>query len=80
MVAVRVKVIGIIIHTFYVMIFLPNILPGKVYDSIIIRNSMITGIKNVSGTPQQYSDSIAFREALKAVVKNSKNISSRIHK
>jgi hypothetical protein len=45
---------------------------------MIIRNSTIPGSKNVSGVPQQNGNAVTFRTALKAVGKNSENMSSRI--
>ena len=54
-----------------------NVLSAKVNDSMIIRNSRIPGSKNVSGVPQQ--NVLTFRTALKAVGKNSVNMSSRLY-
>lgn len=58
------------------MFLLPgNVLPAKVNDSIIIRNSTILGSNNVSGDLQQNGDAMTFRAAFKAVGKNSENMS-----
>ena len=43
---------------------------------MIIINCTILGIENVSGDPQQYGDTMTFQAALKAVGKNSENMSS----
>lgn len=59
-VVVGVKLVCITMYVFYFMLFLQrmlflprllgNVLPAKVKDSTIIINSMIPGIKNVSGS------------------------------
>jgi hypothetical protein len=61
---------------------LENVFPAKVNISIIIRNTVIPGSKNVSDVPQKIGNTITvtFRTALKAVGKNSENMSSRILK
>ena len=40
---------------------------------------MILGSENVSGDPYQNGDTVTFRTALKAVGKNSENMSSKIY-
>ena len=57
-----------------------NVLPAKVNDSMIIRNSIILESKNVSDDLQENGDSVTFRTVFKAVGKNSVNMSSKIHK
>ena len=57
-----------------------NVLTTKVNDSKIIKNSMILGSENVSGNPLKNHDAVTSRTALKTVVKNSENVSSRIQK
>jgi hypothetical protein len=45
----------------YILLYIPpsgNVLPAKVNDSMIIRNSMVLVIKNVSGVPQQNDDGL----------------------
>jgi hypothetical protein len=42
---------------------------------MIFKTSTVPGSKNVSGNPQQYSDFVTFRTAIKAVGKNSVNMS-----
>jgi hypothetical protein len=59
---------------------LGNVLPAKVNESMIIRNSMILGSENVSSVPQQNGNTVTFRTALKTVGKNSENMSSRTYK
>jgi hypothetical protein len=58
---------------------LRNIIPAKVNDSMITRNSTILGSKNVSGNSPQNDDLVTFRTVLKAVGNNSENMSSKIH-
>ena len=63
----------------YNLLYVPilrNILPAKVNDSMIIRNSISLGSKNVYVT--KMANSVIFRTALKAVGKNSENMSLRI--
>ena len=57
-----------------------KVLPAKVNDSMIIRNSTITWSKNVSGVPQQNGSVVTFRTVHKTVGKNSENMSLRIYK
>jgi hypothetical protein len=89
MVAVIIKLVCIVMYIFYFMsllwgIFsfsslLGNVLYTKVNVSIIIRKSMIPGSDNIYGVPQQNDNAVTFRRALKAVGKNSKNMSSGIY-
>jgi hypothetical protein len=55
---------------------LGNILPAKVDDSMIIRNSMIPGVEGVSIA--RMLNAVAFRRALKAMGKNSENMGLKI--
>jgi hypothetical protein len=83
---VGVKLVWIIMYIFYSyssflgMFLLPRLLgyalPDKVNVSIIVRNSRILRSKNVSGDLQQNGEALTFRTALKAVGKNSENMSS----
>ena len=57
---------------FLLSTLLGNVVLAKVHDSVIIRNSMIAGSKNVSG------HTMTFKTALKAVGKNSKSTGSKI--
>jgi hypothetical protein len=61
----------------YISLHVPpseNVLSAKVSDSIIIRNSTIWGGgEGVSNVPQKNVNGVAFRAALKAMGKNSKN-------
>ena len=41
---------------------------------------MVSGSENVSGNPQENDSAVTFKISLKAVGKNSENMSSRIHK
>jgi hypothetical protein len=59
---------------FLLSTLLGNVVLAKVHDSVIIRNSMIAGSKNVSG------HTMTFKTALKAVGKNPENMTLRIHK
>jgi hypothetical protein len=62
MVAIVIKLVCIIMYIFYFMfLFQENVLSAKVSDSMIIRNGMIPGSKNVSGDPHQYGDTVTFR-------------------
>ena len=50
------KLEGCVYNNVYILLYLSpmgNVLPAKVNDSMIIRNSMIPSSKNVSGVPQQ---------------------------
>lgn len=76
-IAVDVKLVCIMMYIFYFNV--PpsgNVLPDKVKDSMITRNSMIPGSENVSGDSQQNGDAVTFRKALKAVGKNSENMNT----
>jgi hypothetical protein len=58
---------------------LGNVLFAKANDSMIIRNSRITGSESLSGVPQQNVNTVTFRTALKAVGNNFEKVISRIH-
>ena len=66
------------------MFFLPrllgNVLSDKVDDSTIIRNSTILGGRGMSNVPQQNSNAVTYKTALKTFSENSEYISSRTYK
>ena len=67
----------------YILLHVPplgNVLLDKVKDSVIIRNSMNPGSDNVSMFLNKMGNTVTFKTALKAVEKNSKNMSSRTYK
>jgi hypothetical protein len=67
----------------YILLYVPplgNVLPAKVNDSMIIRNSMIPGTENVSRVHQQNGNAVTLTTVFKAMGKNSENMSSRIYK
>lgn len=84
-VVVGIRPTCIIMYIFYFMFFLwgmfsllrllENVFPAKINNSIIIRNSVISGSKNMSDIPQKIGNTITvtFRTAHKAVGKNSEN-------
>jgi hypothetical protein len=90
MVAIGIRLVCIIMYIFYFMFLLwgmfslsrllGNVIPAKVNDSMMTRNSTILGSNTVSGNFPQNDDSVTFRTVLKAVGNNSENMSSKIHK
>ena len=77
MVVVGIRLICLIIYIFSCY---GNILPVKVNESMIVRNSMSLGGNNVSNVSWQNGNTVSFRTAIKVVGKNSENMSSRIYK
>ena len=57
-----------------------NVFSNKVNDSMIMRYSTSLGGEGVSMSLAKMINTVTFRTALKAVGKNSENMSSRIHK
>jgi hypothetical protein len=58
--------------------FSGNVLPDKDSDSMVIRNSMSPGVEGMSMSSAKMLNAEIFRTALKAVGKNSENMSSKI--
>jgi hypothetical protein len=59
---------------------LGNVLLAKVNDSTTIGNNTILGGEGVYNVPQRNGSTVIFRTAIRAVRKNSENMSSRIYK
>ena len=54
-----------------------NALPAKIKDSMTIRDGMSLGVEGVSMSLAKMVNAVTFRTVLKAVGKNSKNMSSK---
>jgi hypothetical protein len=86
-VAVSMGPVCIIIYIIYFLFLLQemfslsrllgDVLPAKVHDSMIVRISTSPGVKNVFFS--KMVNTVTFTTALKAVGKNSENLSSRMH-
>jgi hypothetical protein len=58
---------------------LRNVLPDKVNNSMIIRNNMCLGGKGISHVLSKMANAVTFKTTLKAMGKNSENMSSRMY-
>ena len=56
-----------------------NALPAKIKDSMTIRDGMSLGVEGVSMSSAKMVNAVTFRTALKAVEKNSGNVSSKLY-
>ena len=66
----------------YNLLYVPllgNVLPAKVNDSMIIRNSMSPESKGQSEFLTKVMNTVTFRTTLKTVRKNSENTSLKIY-
>lgn len=71
--SIGVKLVCIIMYICYFMFLLqpmfslPRLLRNAMfYDSVIIRNNMISGSENMSGVPEQNGDAVNSRTVLKS--------------
>ena len=67
----------------YILLYVPPLEQCPLchyHDSMIIRDSTSPGVEGVSNVLSKMVNVMTFRTALKAVGKNSKNVSSKIYK
>jgi hypothetical protein len=65
---------------FSLIMLLETVLHAKVNDSMIMRKSIISANKNMSGIPQQDGNAVISKTTFKAVRRNSENMSSGTYK